>query len=131
MVPQRDGRTDTFVLYEGTARLVDPGASARFVELSSGDVFGMLTPTEASNSPEIVAVTDCEVVIIDAEAAGAVASRNPELNNTLNRLIASRLRRLNPTESISVGLPPPPIALQADSGEPASDVNEGASPDDD
>jgi small-conductance mechanosensitive channel/CRP-like cAMP-binding protein len=114
MVPQEDGSTDTFVLFEGTARIVDPLRTTRFVELSAGDVFGVLGRSSDSGlSPEVVAMTDCEVLIVSAEAAGAVISRNPALNEALNRLDVSRLRRLDPTESVSVG---PRENLNGDTG---------------
>jgi hypothetical protein len=41
-------------------------------------------------------VSDCEVVRIDANTAGTVASRNPSLADELNQLLSSRDRRLNP-----------------------------------
>ena len=40
------------------------------------------------------AQTDCEVLIIDADVAGDVASRNSDLAAALNRLAGIRRRRL-------------------------------------
>ena len=40
------------------------------------------------------AQSDCEVIVVDAEAAGEVASRNTELAAAFNRLAAQRRRRL-------------------------------------
>jgi small-conductance mechanosensitive channel len=84
-----------YVLWEGTARIVSVDAPGRYVELGAGEVFGILSqPSRDHEPPGVVAVDDCEVVIIDAEAAGAVTSRNPELTRSMNQLVTARLRRL-------------------------------------
>ncbi len=40
------------------------------------------------------AVTDCEVIIVDADESGEIASRNAELAAALNRVASIRRRRL-------------------------------------
>lgn len=89
-----------YVLWEGKARIVATDAPGRFVELAAGDVFGILSqPSREHDAPGVVAVDDCEVVIIDAEAAGAVTSRNPDLTRSMNQLTTARLRRLEGSSS--------------------------------
>jgi small-conductance mechanosensitive channel/CRP-like cAMP-binding protein len=90
---------NTYVLWHGSARIVDPQNSGRFVELNDGDVFGFLSRSSRSGEPpDVIAVSDCEIVIINAEAAGAVASRNPSLIEAMNQIAISRTRRLDPAE---------------------------------
>ena len=65
------------------------------MDLARGDLFGMMGQWAPDRVPPItMAVTDCEIVVIDAEVAGQVASRNPILTDTLNKLAANRRRRL-------------------------------------
>jgi CRP-like cAMP-binding protein len=73
------------------------------MELGAGDVFGM--PSRAAGlarRPDIVAVTDCEILVIDAEAASAVASRNPDLAKAVNQLAIARERRVERAQAASV-----------------------------
>ena len=123
---------EIYVLWSGRAQIQvadDPGAH---IEISNGDVFGVVSRSRnAGASQTVVAVSDCEVVRIDANMAGAVASRNPALADELNQLLASRNRRRHPLvdrfvidapgggdEAASVGHPPP--GFSAESAEPQS-----------
>jgi small-conductance mechanosensitive channel len=85
----------TYVLVEGSARIVSVDRPLQFVELGRGDLFGMIGQWTANRVPPVTTATsDCEVIVIDAEVAGQVASRNPVLTDTLNKLAANRRRRL-------------------------------------
>lgn len=85
----------TYVLVGGLARIVAPDRPLQSVDLARGDLFGMMGQWAPDRVPPItMAVTDCEIVVIDAEVAGQVASRNPILTDTLNKLAANRRRRL-------------------------------------
>jgi small-conductance mechanosensitive channel len=91
------GDRDLFVLHDGRARMVvdgDGGAPIPIVELDVGDVFGLVIPPHGSAPARVTAVTDCDLVIVPADSAGAVASRNPTLAASLDRLGAVRSRRL-------------------------------------
>jgi signal-transduction protein with cAMP-binding, CBS, and nucleotidyltransferase domain len=88
---------EVFVLWSGRARITIPDEPNVFIELSDGDVFGVVSRSrDRAASQEVVAVTDCDVVRIEASTAGAVASRNPSLADELNQLMSSRNRRLDP-----------------------------------
>jgi small-conductance mechanosensitive channel/CRP-like cAMP-binding protein len=91
-------RRDLLVLWKGEARLVlaaRDGSLINVMSLPAGEVFGFLGRAEGlSVDPSVRAVTDCEVFIIDEEAAGAVTSRNPALAAAFNRLVGSRTRRV-------------------------------------
>ena len=98
------GKVDgnVYVLWRGSARIIDSDYPDRFVELSDGDLFGILSRSARNGSPpDIVAVTDCEIVILTADAAGEVASRNPDLTAAMNQLGQSRTRRLNPPNPVA------------------------------
>jgi CRP-like cAMP-binding protein len=97
MLPPGVASREIFVLWSGRARIMLGAESDVFIELSDGDVFGVVSRSrEGAVSQEVMAVTDCEVVRIDASTAGAVASRNPSLADGLNQLMSSRNRRLDP-----------------------------------
>jgi small-conductance mechanosensitive channel len=89
-----------FVMWQGQARIVIDGyndETLTVTDVGAGEVFGLVRSSEidaAARAPRVVAVTDCEVVIIPADVATAVASRTPELTEALERLFATRQRRL-------------------------------------
>jgi len=129
MVTSETQRRDTFVLWQGEARIRDSGDSGRFVDLSAGDVFGILARSaETGQTPDVVAITDCEVVVVDAEAAGAVASRNPDLTEAMNQLGWSRTRRLDPPDPVSI-LADPLAGPSAETSVPAEDPDDHAETD--
>lgn len=92
----RPGITDrrVFILWEGRARITDPDRPTSFVELGPGDLFGLLSRTRDRTPPAVSAETDCEVMVLDEDAVGVVASRNPALAEAVRTLAANRLRRL-------------------------------------
>ena len=93
---------DARVIWQGQARIVNADDPTKFVDLREGDVFGLLSAAGQSGRwYDLVAMTDCEIVIIDAEAVGALASRHPDIAATFNRIGGSRARRLNPAEAMA------------------------------
>jgi len=85
------------VLWAGRAQIVlrDADDGMRSVaELTEGDLFGVGRTHSEEWVVEVVAITDCEVVIIDSDAAGTVTSRSPDLTDALNQLTATRRRRI-------------------------------------
>jgi len=92
--------TTSYLLADGVARIVAADQPSRFVDLGPGDIFGILGRWAAGRiPPHTVAVSDCEVIVLDGEVAGTVASRNPALTDMLNKLAANRTRRLRDFES--------------------------------
>jgi small-conductance mechanosensitive channel/CRP-like cAMP-binding protein len=93
-----DTTRDLFILWEGAARLIldaADGTQANVAELSPGDIFGLLSRLDGWEvAPRVVAISDCEVLITTADAAGSVTSRNPALSDALNQLMATRRRRV-------------------------------------
>jgi small-conductance mechanosensitive channel len=107
-----------WVIWEGRARMFAADHSERHIDLANGDVFGLLSrSSRAMVPPGVVAVTDCEVIRIDAEAASVVAGRNPQVTDTLNQILISRSRRLQPRAGDR------PIELAAPDAIPAESSN--------
>jgi len=97
MLPPGVASREIYVLWSGRARIMLAGVSDVFIDLSDGDVFGVVSRSrDGAASQEVMAATDCEVVRIDGSTAGAVASRNPSLADGLNQLLSSRNHRLDP-----------------------------------
>lgn len=94
----RSPRQDLYVLWSGRATLtfdLPSDGQVDAAEFGPGDVFGSLVRSDrAVGAPRVVAVSDCEVVIVEESAAGTVASRNPELSEILSRLSDTRRRRM-------------------------------------
>ena len=92
------GPRDVYLLHQGAARLaVDDGSGGTIDvnDLVVGELFGLVVPSpQWTDVPRIVALEDCEVIVIDAETATAAASRHPELAEALNRLSSTRARRI-------------------------------------
>jgi small-conductance mechanosensitive channel len=90
---------EPYVLWQGRARMVATGPHDEIVdvgEIVEGDVFGLVgRSAQWPAPPRIVAVTDCEVLIIDQEVAQEIISKDPALAGVLNQMLASRRRRLS------------------------------------
>lgn len=110
MVEPGRAQPPLFTIREGTGRLEIVGADGQVREIAvveSGDVFGLVTRSREWNAqPRVVAVSDCEVIVTDIEAAGSVISKNQNLADALNQVGTRRIRmidRLLARES------PPPV----------------------
>lgn len=92
------GRRDLVVLVDGAALLqvIAPDRPAVPVsDLRSGDVIGLLDGADAGGRDLVIrAMTDCDVVVVDADVAGDVVSRSAALSAALNRTTEVRRRRL-------------------------------------
>ena len=89
---------DTFVVWEGRVRIVASTEASRFIDLGAGDVFGVMSgATRSEDPPAVIALTDCEVVVIEGDVIGAVASRDPELMDAWNKITTIRARRVMPS----------------------------------
>jgi hypothetical protein len=114
---------DRYVLWEGGARILTSDPLGGHVDISDGDVFGVTNRAGTREEPpRVVALTDCEVIVLNAEAIGAVTSRNPQLTHDLNRIAAARRQRLATSaevvvEAVSVGTEQPDAAPPAGEGE--------------
>jgi len=97
IVNPAQGGGDLIVLDRGHAALIIDDADGEkhvIAELSSGEIAGLMNNSGVSGrSFSVRATTDCDVVTVDSETAGKVASRSRELAGALNRLSAMRRRR--------------------------------------
>jgi CRP-like cAMP-binding protein len=98
MVESAGATRDLLVVVEGRGRMIllDPDGQESIVgDLDVGDSVGVLEGPRGSDRVLAVrAVTDCEVMVIEANAASDVTSRNAELAAAFNRLRQIRSRRL-------------------------------------
>jgi hypothetical protein len=90
---------DLLVIIEGSARLVllEPGFDEAVVsEIGVGDVVGLLEARRGDDrTVALRAVTDCEVVVAAADIVSEIGSRNAEIADAFNRLVAQRRRRIH------------------------------------
>ena len=98
MIDTKTARHELMVMLEGKALLVlieDGYDEAVIGEMSGGEAVGMLEgPRGEGRILALRAVTDCEVLVVNADAAGAIGSRNAELAAAFNRMTALRQRRI-------------------------------------
>ena len=96
IAPDESSR-DLIVLVEGRAQFLlgDGDEQTVSAEVSEGEIIGMLrTSRRDGYDISVRATTDCEVVVVDADEAGEIASRNAELAAALNRVASIRRRRM-------------------------------------
>jgi small-conductance mechanosensitive channel/CRP-like cAMP-binding protein len=88
-----------YVLWAGSAEMsieVEPGYPLRIADLAAGDVFGLVGLSENwPQPPRTIAISDCEVVIVDNATAQSVTSHDPALAAALNQVINARRRRID------------------------------------
>ncbi len=98
MVEAGSSARDLLLLVDGRAQLVliEPDhADAIVGDIGDGETIGVLErPRGEARTLAVRAVTDCEVLIIEAEAASDVTSRNAGLAAAFNRLREIRVRRV-------------------------------------
>jgi hypothetical protein len=91
-----DDSRNLVVLSEGRADLVmgrDDQTQNVVAELAAGEIGGLLNESIDDHDLWIRAVTDCEVIVLEADAVENVASRSADLAAAINRLSAVRRRR--------------------------------------
>ena len=95
----REGAVGLYVLWTGTARMsidLEDGSSVTVAEMSEGDVFGLIGRSDRwPDLPRTVAVTDCEIVVVDNAVAQMVTSHDPALASALNQVMNARRRRID------------------------------------
>jgi len=95
---------DTFVIWEGHVRIFASDEPSRLIDLGPGDIFGVMSgATRSGHPPGIVALADCEILVIEGDVAGAVVSRNPELTDAWNKIVTIRTRRIAPSSGQTHG----------------------------
>lgn len=96
--------TGPFVLWEGAARIEDPEDRGRSIDVTVLEVFGLVGRSLPGGvRPRVVALTDCIVIALDADDMGVVASRDQDLADVINKVVANRLRRLGALSSTAPG----------------------------
>jgi small-conductance mechanosensitive channel/CRP-like cAMP-binding protein len=98
MIDSQSERHELMVMVEGRALLVliEVGYDETVIgEIGAGEALGLLEgPRGEGRMLALRAVTDCEVLVVNAEAASGIGSRNAELAAAFNRMTAVRHRRV-------------------------------------
>jgi small-conductance mechanosensitive channel len=108
IVPAGSTGGELRVIRDGHARMVLPtdGIEHVVAELSPGEGIGILDLSSPALRRVLVrAVTDCEVLTVDATVIGGIGSRNAELAAALNRVATIRRRRVERTVERSGSAP--------------------------
>ena len=99
MIDSTAVRRELMVLVEGRARLnlMEPGFEDVVIgEVNAGETIGLLEGQRGdSRMLGVRASTDCEVLVIGADAASEIGSRNADLAAAFNRMSAIRRRRVD------------------------------------
>jgi small-conductance mechanosensitive channel len=96
IAPDESSR-DLILIVEGRAQFLLGEGDEQTVgaEVGESEIIGMLrTSRRDGYDISVRAVTDCEVIIVDADESGEIASRNAELAAALNRVASIRRRRM-------------------------------------
>ena len=92
-----DPSSDVFVLLEGQAKVVVAARDGRELLLvirSEGDIVGELAAIDsAPRSASVIALEDCEVVVISAERFRALLDERPRITRFLLFAMAARMRQ--------------------------------------
>lgn len=92
------GGADLRLLWRGRARvvaLVTGGADIEVTELGPGDLVGLMEDADRGTvHTQVIAVTDCQIVTVPAEEAGAAIGRTPAVAAAVQQVTASRRRRV-------------------------------------
>ncbi len=98
MVDTRSATPELMLIAEGRASVVvvEPdGRATTVVDLGPGETVGLLGDAPGEGTHLISrAVTDCQVLVVDAQVAAEVGSRNAEVAAGFNRTVALRRRRV-------------------------------------
>jgi small-conductance mechanosensitive channel/CRP-like cAMP-binding protein len=93
------GSDDLVLIESGSAQLVlhtDRTTTQSVLEVTAGDLVSSLGGDETrGHEITLRATSDCDVIVLDADAAGGVISRSPALNTALEQVRTSRRRRVH------------------------------------
>ncbi len=98
IVDTRSATNDLVIIVDGRAgmSLVEAdGVETLVTELGVGESVGLLGEAPGDDARLISrAIVDCEVIVVDAQAAAAVGSRNIDVAAAFNRVVTLRRRRV-------------------------------------
>jgi small-conductance mechanosensitive channel/CRP-like cAMP-binding protein len=96
IVRQGQAATSLFVILRGDASVTLAGTDGEVARLRSGDVFGeMSLLTGEPRTATVTAVTDCDLLEIDAEGFRTVVMTNPSVLEHVTSVTASRREELD------------------------------------
>jgi small-conductance mechanosensitive channel len=87
---------NVYLIWQGTARMFNPDDPRAYVDIGPGGIVGEMIASARLRVPHsVVAKTDCEVLVIEAHAAGALAADYPAVVSAWRQLVAIRSSRLS------------------------------------
>jgi len=87
---------NVYLIWQGTARMVNPDDPRASVDIGAGGIVGDMVASARLRVPHrVVATTDCEVLVIEGHAAGALAADHPDVVAAWRQLVAIRSARLS------------------------------------
>ena len=109
-----EGDADAVGLVEaGAVRVVvrTPAGDQPVLDLNVGDLLGVVDLDDAN--VVAIAVTDCQIVVLDADVAGGAISRTPALSTAIDQIGNSRRRRIERVQRRLSGVLAPPVGADA------------------
>jgi len=110
-----------FLLWQGEAKMVNADDPRASVTIGAGDIVGDLVPSlRLRVEHAVLAVTDCEMLVLNGHETGAIAARLPDVSGVWRETVAIRSARLTALPGIvdSLQLVTPDSADETeDSGE--------------
>jgi CRP-like cAMP-binding protein len=89
---------NVYLIWQGTARMFNPEDPRALVDIGPGGIVGDMIASSRLRVPHsVVATTDCEVLVIEAHAAGVLAADYPDVVSSWRQLVAIRSSRLSPS----------------------------------
>lgn len=87
---------NVYLIWQGTVRMLNPNDPRALVDIGPGGIVGDMVASSRLRVPHnVVATTDCEVLVIDGHAAGALAADHPDVVAAWRELVAIRSSRLS------------------------------------
>lgn len=87
---------NVYLIWQGTARMTNPSSPQTFVDIGAGGIVGDMVASARLRVPHnVVATTDCEVLVIDGHVTGALAANHPDVTAAWRELVAVRSSRLS------------------------------------
>ena len=87
---------NVYLIWQGTARMINPTDQRAYVDVGAGAIIGDMIASARLRIPHsVVAMTDCEILVIEPHAAGSLAASYPDVVTAWRELVAIRSSRLS------------------------------------
>jgi small-conductance mechanosensitive channel len=88
--------TDVYLIWQGSARMFNPDNPRALIDIGEGGIVGdMVTSSRLRVPHSVVAMTDCETLVIEGQAVGELAANHPSIVAVWRQMVAIRTARLS------------------------------------